>query len=74
MTAKTSLYGATPKSFRDSFIKGMYDSGCGWSDLKKITGIKQKRTLENKVRPHERELEQVLTNLFSRVKMPKTLK
>lgn len=73
MVAKTNLYGATPASFRDSFVKGMHDNGCGWSDLKKVTGIKQKRTLEKKVRPHERELKAVMKNLFSRVKMPEKL-
>lgn len=70
MIDRTGLYGATPASYRDSFIKGMFDNGAGWSDLMKVTGIKQKRTLEKKVRPHERELEAVLANLFSRVKMP----
>ena len=74
MISRTGLYGATPASFRDSFIKGMYENGAGWSDLMKVTGIKQKRTLERKVRPHERELESVLTSLFSRVRMPETLK
>lgn len=73
MIARTSLYGATPASFRDSFVKGLYDNGAGWSDLMKVTGIKQKRTLEKKVRPHERELESVLKGLFSRVKMPEHL-
>lgn len=70
MLRNTSLHGATPASFRDSFIKGMYENGEGWADLMKASGIKQKRTLENKVRPHERELEFVLSQLFSRVKMP----
>jgi integrase len=70
MIDRTGLYGATPASYRDSFIKGMFDNGAGWSDLMKVTGIKQKRTLEKKVRPHERELETVLASLFSRVKMP----
>lgn len=74
MIGRTSLYGATPASFRDSFIKEMYESGCNWSELMKVSGIKQKRTLESKVRPHERELEQVLKSLFSRVKMPEHLK
>jgi hypothetical protein len=74
MIARTDLYGATPASFRDSFIKGMHDAGCGWADLMKVTGIKQKRTLENKVRPHEKELEKVLKSLFSRVRMPGHLK
>ena len=70
MIARTKLYGATPASFRDSFIKGMYENGCKWNELMKVSGIKQKRTLENKVRPHERELEEVLQKLFARVKMP----
>lgn len=71
---RTSLYGATPGSFRDSYIKGMYEAGVHWGDLMKASGIKQKRTLERKVRPHERELEEVLKSLFSRVKMPDALK
>lgn len=74
MINRTQLYGATPASFRDSFIRGMYLNGCKWSELMKASGIKQKRTLENKVRPHERELEEVLSNLFSRVKVPENLK
>jgi hypothetical protein len=74
MIARTKIYGATPASFRDSYIKSMYEHGCKWGDLMKVSGIKQKRTLENKVRPHERELEQVLKSLFSRVKMPESLK
>jgi len=73
MIARTALYGATPASFRDSFVKGMHDNGAGWSDLMKVTGIKQKRTLESKVRPHEREIKSVLKLLFSRVKMPEHL-
>lgn len=74
MINRTNLHGATPASLRDTFIKGMYENGCNWGELKKASGIKQKRTLENKVRPHERELEEVLKNLFSRVKMPDSLK
>lgn len=74
MIGRTSLHGATPASFRDSFIKGLYQCGAGWKDLMKASGIKQKRTLEKKVRPHERELESVLKNLFSRVRMPETFK
>lgn len=73
MIARTDLEGATPASFRTSFIKGMYDHGAGWVDLMKVSGIKQKRTLERKVRPHERQLETVLKGLFSKVKMPEHL-
>ena len=74
MISRTSMYGATPASFRDSYIKGLYEGGANWKDLMKASGIKQKRTLENKVRPHERDLEGVLRGLFSRVKTPDHLK
>jgi len=74
MIGRTDLDGATPASFRDSYIKGLYEGGAGWSALMTASGIKQKRTLEKKVRPHERELEDVLKGLFSQVKAPKSLK
>jgi len=70
MIKKTNLYGATPSSFRDSFVRGLYENGCSWKDLMTITGIKQKRTLERKVRPQEAELEKVFRGLFSRVRNP----
>lgn len=74
MINRTKLYGATPASLRDSYIKMMYEAGCGWKELMKVSGIKHKRTLLNKVRPHERELEQLIGTIFSRVKMPESLK
>ena len=74
MIGRTGIHGATPASFRDSYIKGLYEGGANWKDLMRASGIKQKRTLENKVRPHERELEEVLKGLFSRVKTPQHLK
>ncbi len=74
MIARTGIHGATPASYRDSYIKGLYEGGAGWKDLMKASGIKQKRTLEKKVRPHERQIEQVLKSLYSRVKMPESLK
>ena len=67
---KADLHGATPSSFRQSFICGLYQNGCGWKDLMAVTGIRQKRTLERKVRPPEAGLEQVFKTLFSRVKNP----
>ena len=70
MIQKTDLHGATPSSFRDSYVRGLYENGCGWKDLMLVTGIKQKRTLERKVRPQEAELEKVFKRLFSRVKNP----
>lgn len=67
---KAGLYGATPTSFRDSFVRGLYENGCGWKDLMLVTGIKQKRTLEHKVGPQEAELDIVFRTLFSRVRNP----
>jgi len=67
---KSGLHGATPSSFRDSFVRGLYENGCGWKDLMSVTGIKQKRTLERKVRPQEAELDKVYKTLFSRVRNP----
>jgi integrase len=73
MLARTNLHGSTPASLRDSYIKGLYDNGAGWEDLKRITGIKHKKSLEKKVRPHERELKSVLASMFSKVKNPNDL-
>lgn len=70
MIKKAGLHAATPSSFRDSFVRGLYENGCGWKDLMAVTGIKQKRTLERKVRPQEAELEKVFSTLFSKVKNP----
>ncbi len=64
------LDGATPSSFRDSYIRGLYENGCGWKDIMAVTGIKQKRTLERKVRPQEAKVDEVFKSLFSRVKNP----
>lgn len=74
MIDRAGFDGVPPSALRNSFINAMYKEGCGWSDLKAVTGIKQKRTLESKVRPHERELTQVLKRIYSRVKMPEHLK
>ncbi|WP_444935852.1 site-specific integrase [Microbulbifer sp. JMSA004] len=70
LIANTGIQGAKPSTFRDTFIKNMYEAGCGYKELMKVSGIKGKETLDRKIRPHERELEAVFKNLFSRVKQP----
>ena len=70
MLARTNIQGATPASYRDTFIKFMYEAGCQWEELKLVTGIKNKKTLENKIRPEIRELEQVYKTIFKGVKLP----
>lgn len=68
LIAKTGIRGATPATFRDSFIKIFYDAGCGYKELKLISGIKEKETLDKRIRPHERELEQIFNVVFSKVR------
>lgn len=70
MIKKAGLHGATPSSFRDSQIRELYNNGCGWKDLMTVTGIKQKRTLERRIRPEELELDKVFRSIYSRVKNP----
>lgn len=70
MLTKAGLHGATPASFRDSYVRGLYENGCGWKDLMLVTGYKQKRTLERKIRPQEAELEKVFRSLFAHVRNP----
>jgi integrase len=74
MIGRTQLVGATPGSFRDSFIKNMYEKGCSFDDLMLVTGIKQKRTLETKVRPRPSQFEEALNKIFSEVRIPDVLK
>lgn len=70
MIDNTGINGATPSSFRDSFIKVMYENGCGVNELMQVSGIKQKRTIDNKIKPELAKLEDVYKKLFSRVKYP----
>ncbi len=74
MIKNCNMHGATPASYRASFIKIMYEAGVRWSELKELTGIRDNRTLEGLVRPHERELELIMGKIFSRVKMPGSLR
>lgn len=60
--------GATASTFRNSGIKIIWDNGAKYNDLKDMTGIKTKSTLDAKIRPHEYELESVLNNVFRNIK------
>ncbi len=70
MIEKTDIQGAKPSSFRDTYIRSLWDEGCSWNELKRATGIKNKKTLESKVRPEIRELEQVYKQLCRGIKVP----
>lgn len=67
--ANTGIRGATPATFRDSFIKAMFENGCGYKELMSVTGIKEKATLDRRILPHVRELEHVFKTVFARVKI-----
>lgn len=58
------IKGCSASSFRDSGIKMFYDNGARYNDLKDFTGIKTKKSLDNKIRPHQAELEVIMNNLF----------
>ncbi len=72
LIANTSIQGAKPSTFRDTFIKNMYEAGCGYKELMAVSGIKGKETLDRKIRPHEREIEEVFKTIYGRVKVPST--
>lgn len=67
LIANTSIEGATPATFRDGFIRMMYQAGCSYKDLMDITGIKQKETLDRKVKPHQKELNKVYKSIFKKI-------
>lgn len=68
---KTGIQGATPSTFRDSWIKMMHDAGCGYNELMAVSGIKSKTTLDRKIRPSAQEMKKVFSDVFSRVKVSK---
>lgn len=63
----TSIQGATVSTFRDSWVKNMYDNGCRHRDLQDISGFVRKSTIDAKIRPFESELQGVFNKVFSRI-------
>jgi integrase len=66
---KAGIEGATVATFRDSWIKAMYDHGCHHKDLMRVSGIKQKETIDRKTRPAIQDLEKVFKDIYSRVRV-----
>lgn len=60
----SGMKGCSASSFRDSGIKMLYDNGARYNDIRDFTGIKTKKSLDGKIRPHEAELESVMNDLF----------
>ncbi|MEY8199112.1 MAG: site-specific integrase [Colwellia sp.] len=68
---KAGYEGATPRTFRDSWIKMMYDNGCHYNELMEVSGIKSKETLDKKIKPKKETMDSVFQSIFNRVKLPK---
>lgn len=45
----------------------MHQAGCGYKDLMDVAGVKQKETLDRKLKPHHQELGGVYKGLFAKV-------
>ncbi len=66
---KAGIEGATVATYRDSFVKAMYDQGCHHKDLMRVSGIKQKETIDRKIRPQIQDIDKVFKSVFSRVRI-----
>lgn len=67
--SKAGIEGATVSTYRDSWVKAMFDHGCHYKDLMRVSGIKQRETLDRKVRPQIQDLDKVFKNVFARVRV-----
>jgi integrase len=61
------MKGCSASSFRDSGIKMLFDNGARYNDIRDFSGIKTKKSLDSKIRPHEAELESVMNGLFRNI-------
>jgi|GEM_PF-1183101 len=66
---KAGIEGATAATFRDSWVKAMYDHGCHHKDLMRVSGIKQKETIDRKTRPAVQDLDKVFKDIYSHVRV-----
>lgn len=64
------IQGVTVSTYRDSWVKIMYENGCHYKELMRVSGIKQRETLDRKIRPQIQDLDKVFKDIFSRVKVP----
>lgn len=47
----------------------MYEAGCHHKDLMRVSGIKQKETIDRKIRPAIQDLGKVFRDIYSRVRV-----
>jgi hypothetical protein len=63
------IEGATAATFRDSWVKAMYEAGAHHKDLMRVSGIKQKETIDRKIHPAIQDLDKVFRSVFGRVRV-----
>jgi hypothetical protein len=66
---RTNIQGATPTTFRDSWIRSMFLNGCKTRDLLAISGYKNLSSIADKIKRDEHQLEQVFNDVYSRIKI-----
>lgn len=71
LLAGTSIQGATPSTFRDSWLRELHTHGCKIKDLMDVSGYKTQSTIVDKIKPKELELEKVFNNVYSRINFDK---
>lgn len=69
MIKNTGIEGARVSTLRDSWIKQMYDHGCQIKELMAVSGIRTKKTIDQKIKPTSKELYAVINDIYSRVKL-----
>jgi hypothetical protein len=68
---RTSIQGASPSTFRDSWLRMLHVNGCKIKDLMDVSGYKTKSTIVDKIKAEELELEKVFNKIYSRINIKK---
>jgi hypothetical protein len=66
---RTNIQGATPTTYRDSWIRSMFLNGCKTRDLLAISGYKNLSSIADKIKRDEHQLERVFNDVYSRIKI-----
>ncbi|UYM16312.1 site-specific integrase [Endozoicomonas euniceicola] len=65
LIGNANINGATPSTFRDTFVREMYKKGCQYNELKLVSGIRKKETIDRKISPNEIELCNIYQSIFT---------
>jgi hypothetical protein len=66
---RTNIQGATPTTYRDSWVRMMFINGCKTRDLLAVSGYKNQASIADKIAREELQLEQVFNTVYSRIKV-----